>query len=139
MLELECNSFGFEAGFSLKGLKAKSLPYSIHFFGNNSCGSINKTSEDHIRNGRLWMKSNFTGCGTKAYYVGDSIAFEQTIVIEYGSKSPLSVVVYRYLTSSHLVKCFFDRRITEKLNINVKDVHEEAPSLSKSNSSFSLC
>uniref|UniRef100_A0A7M5WXB5 Uncharacterized protein n=1 Tax=Clytia hemisphaerica TaxID=252671 RepID=A0A7M5WXB5_9CNID len=128
MLELECHSSGFKAGFSLPKLESKSLPYSISFSGNNTCGSINKTSEDHISDGRIWMESNFTDCGIKAYYIGDNIAFEQTIVIEYGSKS-LSSVVYRYLTSSHVVKCFLDRKITQKLNINVQDVQEEAPSV----------
>ena len=130
MLLLECYPSGFKAGFSLTGLEEKNLPYSIRFDGNNSCGAIDKTSEDRITDGRLWMKSNYTDCGTKAYYIGDSIAFEQTIVVDYGSKS-LSSVVYRYLTSSHTVKCFFDRRITQKLNINVQDVQELASSVSK--------
>ena len=126
MLELECQSYGFKAGFSVSGLESKNLPYSIRFSGPNSCGTINKTSSDHISNGRIWIWTNYTDCGVEAYHVGESIAFEQTLIVDYRSKDHSSVV-YRYISSSYKVKCFLDRRVIQKLEINVKDITEENP------------
>ncbi|XP_066936885.1 serine-rich adhesin for platelets-like, partial [Clytia hemisphaerica] len=128
MLELECQSYGFKAGFSLSGLQSKNLPYSIRFSGSNDCGTINKTSSDHLSNGRMWMWTNYTSCGVEAYHVGDSIAFEKTLMVNYGSKDHSSVV-YRYISSSYKVKCFLDRKVVQKLEINVQDVIESNPDI----------
>ncbi|XP_066926759.1 serine-rich adhesin for platelets-like [Clytia hemisphaerica] len=128
MLELECQSYGFKAGFSLSGLQSKNLPYTIRFSGSNDCGTINKTSSDHLSNGRIWMWTNYTSCGVEAYHVGDSIAFEKTLMVNYGSKDHSSVV-YRYISSSYKVKCFLDRKVVQKLEINVQDVIESNPDI----------
>ena len=123
-LDLECSSSGLRASFNITELEAQLLPYSIKFIGNNTCQSINAASTSHIKDGQIWIASNYTDCEIKAYHEGDQIAFEQTILVEYGSQSPSSLV-YRYFNSSYKVKCVLDRNVTADLIIDVKDRQTE--------------
>ena len=135
MLKLECHSNGFEAGFSLKRLTAKKVPYSIRFSGSNNCSSVDGFSVNHIRNGRLWIGSNYTQCGIKSSEEGDSIAFEQKLIVEYRTKN--QPPVYRSpITFSYRVKCYLKRKVTEKMNIEVEDEIHNYPSISELNIHF---
>ena len=118
--ELECTPSSLKASFNTTELDALLLPYSIKFIGNNTCKSINATSTNHIEDGKIWIASNYTDCGIEAYHEGDKIAFEQTILVEFGSKSQSSLI-YRYFNSSFKIKCVLDRNVTTDLQIDVKD------------------
>ena len=117
-IELECTASSLKASFNTADLNAQLLPYSIKFLGNHTCESVNANSTDHIKDGKIWIATNYTDCGTKAYHEGDQIAFEQTILIEYGSQS--GSLVYRYFNSSYDVKCVLDRNVAANLSINVE-------------------
>ena len=110
-----------KATFNVTELEALLLPYSIKFTGNNTCDSVNASSTNQIVGDQVWIASHFEDCGIEAYHEGDQIAFEQAILVEYGSKS-FSSLVYRYFNSSYKVKCFLDRNVTTELqHINVKN------------------
>ena len=113
-------------------LEKKSLPYLVRINSTrNGCrSSINKSSTEHISNKRLWIQSNYTECGMKIYHVGDTIAFEQEILVEYGSKDQSSSI-YRFLSAFFTVKCFLDRKITQSMNISVQEYVEISPTISK--------
>ena len=109
-----------KASFNTTELDAQLLPYSIKFIGNNACGSVDASSTNQIRGDQIWIAANYTDCGIKAYHEGNRIAFEQTILVEYGSKTPSSLV-FRYFNSSYKVKCVLDRNVTANLKIDVID------------------
>ncbi|XP_066930347.1 cuticlin-6-like isoform X3 [Clytia hemisphaerica] len=119
-MDLQCESYGFAAGFSLVGLSVKPQPYTIRFAGSGECGTFNANSSDNIYGGRLWMTSNYTDCGVEAYHSGDQIVFEKQIIVLYGKNE--SNLIYRHSAETYSVQCTLDRRLTEKLNINVKDI-----------------
>ncbi|XP_066922917.1 ZP domain-containing protein-like isoform X2 [Clytia hemisphaerica] len=119
-IDVECSASSLKAIFNITDLDAQLLPYSIKFLGNDTCESITAASTNHIKDGKTWIATNYTDCGTKAYHQGNQIAFEQTILIEYGSRSQQSLV-YRYFNSSYTVKCVLDRSITTNLTIDVID------------------
>eukprot|EP00111_Clytia_hemisphaerica_P001320 TCONS_00003771-protein len=135
-MDLTCQPYGFAAGLSMKGLSKKPAPYSIQFAGNKDCGIFNANSTDTISKGRLWMTSNYTECGVEAYHSGDEIVFEKQIIISYGPKDDLDLI-YRHSYDNFTVQCFLDRRLTEELNIDVKDRVSANPFLN-STSEFSL-
>uniref|UniRef100_A0A7M5TQX6 ZP domain-containing protein n=1 Tax=Clytia hemisphaerica TaxID=252671 RepID=A0A7M5TQX6_9CNID len=135
-MDLTCQPYGFAAGFSMKGLSKKPASYSIQFAGNKDCGIFNASSTDKIYKGRLWMTSNYTDCGVEAYHSGDQIVFEKQIIILYGPKDD-SDLIYRHSNDNFTVQCFLDRRLTEKLDIDVKDRDTTNPFLNGT-SEFSL-
>ena len=78
------------------------------------------------------MTSNYTECGVEAYHSGDQIVFEKQIILSYGANDA-SDLVYRHDVESYTVQCFLDRKLTETLNINVKDRVVNNPFLSMQN------
>ncbi|XP_066920704.1 uncharacterized protein [Clytia hemisphaerica] len=125
MVKLECHSNGFEAGFNLKRLSATMVPYSIRFSGNNNCSSVDKTSVGQIRNGRLWIGSNYTQCGIQTSYSGDNIIFEQKLIVSYGSKNQPRLVYRSPTRYSYRFKCILNRNINSKLNMDVEDKFQD--------------
>ena len=123
-VDLKCGRYSLRVGFNKTELDAQFLSYSIKFVGNNTCGKVNANSANHIKDGKIWIASNYTDCGIEAYHEGDQIAFEQTILVEYGSRSE-SALVYRYFNTSYKIKCLLDRNVTTQLQINVKDRKDE--------------
>jgi len=121
-IELYCDDNGLRAAFNHSELKANILPYTIMFMknGNESCDSINATDALNHADEQVWIWANYSDCGIEAYVEGENIAFEQTIIVEYGSKSSHDLI-YRYFNDTYKVQCLLNRNVTKDLSINVKE------------------
>ena len=121
-----------KAGFNTTELDANILPYTISFLGNNSCSRL--TSANHTggvgAGGQIWIEAGLAECGIEAFIEGENIVFEQTIIVEYGSKSKHQMI-YRYFNDSYKVKCSMNRNITKDMQINVKERKTLSTKISK--------
>lgn len=136
-IELICDDRTMQAGFNISELEQNILPYAILFQGNNNCDVIRAQNSSQMSNGMIWIKAGLAECGINAYITDDeeNIVFEQTIVVEYGSRDN-NPLIYRYFNDSYKVKCSMDRNITQELNINVKERKTISTEISKLSCGF---
>ena len=100
-------------------LERHGLPYIVRFKGaDHDCKPLNATYGNINGDAKLWIAANYSDCGIKAYEEGNKIAFEQTIVIEYGTKMGSSLV-YRQIIDTYNATCLIERNITRQWNISV--------------------
>ena len=131
-IHLECGSKAFNASFTLKELQNRNLPFSIKLSGNHTCESINASSVGNIdSNGNIWISAEYTECGVRAYYEGKKIAFEQTIIVQYGSEDKSSPI-YKSFNDSYKIKCLVDRNMTQRWLMNVNEREDVATQKGKS-------
>ncbi|XP_066919364.1 von Willebrand factor D and EGF domain-containing protein-like [Clytia hemisphaerica] len=116
---LECQSNGLKAAFNLSHLERHGLPYIVRFKGeDHDCQPLNGTYGNLYGDDKLWIAANYSDCGIKAYEEGGKIAFEQTIVVEYGTKMDSSLI-QRQFVDTYNATCLIERNITRQFNISV--------------------
>eukprot|EP00111_Clytia_hemisphaerica_P012530 TCONS_00036835-protein len=116
---LECQSNGLKAAFNLSHLERHGLPYIVRFKGeDHDCKPLNSTYGNLYGDGKLWIAANYSDCGIKAYEEGGKIAFEQTIVVEYGAKMDSSLI-QRQFFDTYNATCSIERNITRQWNMSV--------------------
>ena len=84
----------------------------------HDCKPLNATYGNVHGDGKLWIAANYSDCGIKAYEEGGKIAFEQTIVVEYGTKMDSSLI-QRQFFDTYNATCLIERNITRQWNMNV--------------------
>ncbi|XP_066919363.1 von Willebrand factor D and EGF domain-containing protein-like [Clytia hemisphaerica] len=116
---LECQSNGLKAAFNLSHLERHGLPYIVRFKGkDHDCKPLNTTYGNINGDDKLWIAANYSDCGIRAYEEGSKILFEQTILVEYGTKMDSSLV-YRQFVDTYNATCLIERNITRQWNISV--------------------